>query len=50
MPVEEIQTEDIHLDVVGQGISISNSLGIDPSVDSMALEGYDYVEPVHRLM
>ena len=34
----------------GQGITVSQSLGVDPSVDSLALEDYDYVEPVNRLM
>ena len=34
----------------GQGITVSQSLGVDPSVDSLALEDYDHVEPVERLM
>lgn len=33
----------------GQGITVSQSLGVDPSVDSLALEEYDYIEPVERL-
>lgn len=33
----------------GQGITVSQSLGVDPSVDSLALEDYDHVEPVERL-
>ena len=33
----------------GQGITVSQSLGVDPSVDSLALEDYDYIEPVERL-
>lgn len=32
------------------GITVSQSLGVDPSVDSLALEDYDHVEPVERLM
>jgi hypothetical protein len=32
----------------GQGITVSQSLGVDPSVDSLALEDYDYIEPVER--
>lgn len=31
------------------GITASLSLGVDPSVDSLALEDYDHVEPVERL-
>ena len=34
----------------GQGITVSQSLGVDPSVDSLALEDYDHVEPVERIM
>jgi len=33
----------------GHGITASQSLGVDPSVDSLALEDYDHVEPVERL-
>lgn len=33
----------------GAGITVSQSLGVDPSVDSMALEDYDHVEPVERI-
>lgn len=32
------------------GITVSQSLGVDPSVDSLALEDYDHVEPVERMM
>lgn len=32
------------------GITVSQSLGVDPSVDSLALEDYDHIEPVERLM
>lgn len=32
----------------GQGLTVSQSLGVDPSVDSLALEDYDYIEPVER--
>lgn len=31
------------------GITVSQSLGVDPSVDSLALEDYDHIEPVERL-
>lgn len=31
------------------GITVSQSLGVDPSVDSLALEDYDYIEPVERV-
>lgn len=34
----------------GYGITVSQSLGVDPSVDSLALEDYDHVEPVERLV
>lgn len=32
------------------GITVSQSLGVDPSVDSLALEDYDHIEPVERIM
>lgn len=31
------------------GITVSQSLGIDPSVDSLALEDYDHVEPIEKI-
>ena len=31
------------------GVTVSQSLGVDPSVDSLALEDYDHIEPVERL-
>jgi len=31
------------------GITVSQSLGIDPSVDSLALEDYDHIEPVELI-
>lgn len=31
------------------GITVSQSLGVDPSVDSLALEDYDHIEPVERI-
>jgi hypothetical protein len=31
------------------GVTVSGSVGIDPSIDSLALESYDYIEPVERL-
>jgi len=52
---EDIQTdrdEQINLLNAGNGsanqygITVSQSLGIDPSVDSLAIEDYDYVEPI----
>ena len=30
-------------------VTVSQSLGVDPSVDSLALEDYDHVEPVERI-
>ncbi len=50
LPIEEICTEDINLAISGKGIAISRSGGPDASCDSMALEEYDYMEPVERLM
>ena len=59
---EEDLPEDNHLldsneNVGGQraatesagGVTVSQSLGVDPSVDSLALEDYDHIEPVERL-
>ena len=34
----------------GVAITVSQSLGVDPSVDSLALEDYDHVEPVERIV
>ena len=31
------------------GITVSQSLGVDPSVDSLALEDYDHIEPVEKV-
>ena len=31
------------------GVTVSQSLGIDPSVDSLALEEYDHIEPVDKM-
>ena len=52
LPVDDVQldTEQIGIANSGQGITVSQSLGVDPSVDSLALEDYDHVEPVERLM
>ena len=58
--IEEDLPEDNHLldsnDNANQGIAqslggitVSQSLGVDPSVDSLALEDYDHIEPVERL-
>ena len=58
---EEIQSEDDNLGesqnvqqnpnrlTESGGITASQSLGVDPSVDSMVLEEYDHIEPVERL-
>ena len=42
---------DVRPSKIGEshGITVSQSLGIDPSVDSLALEDYDLIEPVERL-
>jgi hypothetical protein len=60
--IEEDLPEDNHLldsneNVGGQrgitesagAITVSQSLGVDPSVDSLALEDYDHIEPVERI-
>ena len=55
---EDIIEEDIQTDrddqqnllnppMQQQAITVSQSLGIDPSVDSLAIEDYDYVEVVN---
>ena len=31
------------------GYTASASLGVDPSVDSLALEEYDHIEPVEKI-
>ncbi len=31
------------------GLTGSASIGLDPSVDSMALEEYDYIEPIEKV-
>ncbi len=31
------------------GLTGSASLGVDPSVDSLALEEYDHIEPVEKV-
>ena len=30
------------------GFTGSASIGVDPSVDSLALEDYDYIEPIEK--
>ena len=51
LPAEDEQPASArHVETSGQGITVSQSLGVDPSVDSLALEDYDHVEPVERLM
>ena len=56
LPVEENNFDEADLNArsgnvagSGHGITVSQSLGVDPSVDSLALEDYDHVEPVERL-
>jgi hypothetical protein len=47
---EEIHTDrDQYLQVPEHvaGITVSQSLGVDPSVDSLAIDDYDHIEPVH---
>lgn len=53
---EDIQTDrdeqaNMNLNIQGSAnqhcITVSQSLGIDPSVDSLAIEDYDYVEMVN---
>ena len=51
---EEVQIDDPRnqpaaVSGSGHGITVSQSLGVDPSVDSLALEDYDYTEPVERI-
>jgi len=53
---EDLPEQDPELELggglgIGQsmGITVSQSLGIDPSVDSLALEDYDHIEPVEKL-
>lgn len=52
LPVDEVHLDNDQIGIQnsGQGITVSQSLGVDPSVDSLALEDYDHVEPVERLM
>jgi hypothetical protein len=53
LPVVDLPLDDdinVGYGASGQGITVSQSLGVDPSVDSLALEDYDHVEPVERLM
>lgn len=55
--IEEDLPEDNQPDPVDEAadsrnnvaITVSQSLGVDPSVDSLALEDYDHVEPVERI-
>lgn len=56
LPEEKLSAYDSHgmfripNDIAGSGqaITVSQSLGVDPSVDSLALEDYDHIEPVER--
>jgi hypothetical protein len=55
---EEIQTdrdefnhatkvaENSHSGNYGTGITVSQSLGVDPSVDSLAIDEYDHIEVI----
>ena len=45
---ENVQPNKNITESVG-GVTVSQSLGVDPSVDSLALDDYDHVEPVERL-
>lgn len=49
MEVEEDPKKGAVTGSGGYGITVSQSLGVDPSVDSLALEDYDHVEAVERL-
>ena len=45
-----LDSNDHHKNITeSAGITVSQSLGVDPSVDSLALEDYDHIEPVERL-
>jgi len=58
MPEDDISEEideEIHTDRDNQvyqpemynAITVSQSLGVDPSVDSLAIDDYDHIEPVN---
>ncbi|CAI2378610.1 unnamed protein product [Moneuplotes crassus] len=47
LPVEDI--EEPGLDDGGNGFTASQSLGMDPSVNTLAMDEYDHVEEVFRL-
>ena len=51
LPEDDLDGSGENFNKVGEshGITVSQSLGIDPSVDSLALEEYDHVEPVEKL-
>jgi len=49
MADEDLNARSANVAGSGQGITVSQSLGVDPSVDSLALEDYDHVEPVERI-
>jgi hypothetical protein len=44
---EEVQTDREHHNEPVAAITVSQSLGVDPSVDSLALDDYDHIEPVN---
>jgi len=51
LPADDIDNSGDRLPSVAKigeshGITVSQSLGIDPSVDSLALEDYDLIEKV----
>lgn len=46
---EDLNARSANVAGSGHGITVSQSLGVDPSVDSLALEDYDHVEPVERI-
>jgi len=44
---EEVVTDREHHNEPHAAITVSQSLGVDPSVDSLALDDYDHIEPVN---
>ena len=51
IPMDEEEDTNVIARAIAEshGITVSASLGIDPSVDSLALEDYDHVEPVDKV-
>lgn len=46
--VDEPQNNNARRFTDSDGYAASTSLGVDPSVDSLALEEYDYIESVEK--